>query len=664
MGIDESPAVILAAAATPGKPLADVTERAFRGPMAAAGLAPRQSQIDLARAVADTIDAGPRSGAKLAAEAPTGTGKSLAYLVPGFLGVIRALAAGRDAARLLVSTSGIPLQRQLVDKDVPAIRRAFGVDVSASILKGLGNYACLAKVEDAELAIGPDGEEARAVRKWLASGGSGDREDVPWPVRSWSAVSTKAELCLGQKCRHYDACPAQAARRAAKTAKIVIANHAYLALAGGKWIAEGPVALIADEAHDLEDSIRRAQSVRITSGSGRGWKSEIMELLGDGAAVAAVDAAASVVVQAAAEATEGSRNGRLLEGWWLGEPEPWVPVREVALAVEHLPESEDDHLTARRERLVKGLRMLATRIRLAVEAAPTVAVWTECDRMSGRVSLEVAPLAAVLPSRQTPTVLCSATLGGGDPSVAAAAVGVPDARSLVVPSPWPLEEMAVAVVPPGPDPKHDAWSRWAAGRVVDFVRRCGGGVLVIASSWRQAEVYAAALRGAVDLPVFLQGERGRSELVDAFRADEDSVLVGTASFRQGVDVQGRACRGVVIDRIPFPQVGDPVEEAIGETLLDAFRERSIPIAAQALRQSVGRLIRHPDDRGAILILDSRLKSAAWARRLREAIAPIPISSDIEDVDRILAGQRPTGAVGRIKPARALSARSARSVVGS
>jgi len=697
-------------------PLADLAEAVFRGPLAAGGSEVREGQIRMAREVADAIEAGP--AARLAVEAPTGSGKSLALLVPAVLAILRREAAADGAgARVIVSTAGIPLQRQIVGKDVPALSEALGIELSAAVVKGRSNYACRDRLAVHADASSLEGDEARRVARWIEDGGSGDREDLPWKLQRWGSLSVTGEDCLGTGCTFSGTCIATRFLHAAGTARIVVMNHAYLALAGGKWLAEGAVALIVDEAHELEEALRKAQSGEITAGQTDHWRREFSratdgaelapeevpdgtfddpeedESAEDGAHVLPLfagvevpgpptlaeveepwaddfppapvrtgfDGMADAIAEAirsvtdAADEEAGPRDvSRLREGWWPGEGRPGAVLADAAAMLDRLERLDTAH-EARVNRCMQGLRKLAARLNHAAEVPEGYAVWTERER--GKRRINVAPIEVKLPDRAVPTVLCSATLGAGRPAEAARAIGV-EARELVLPHPWPVENMGVCFVPKGPSPKDPRWPAWCDRGAVWFARQCGGGVLVLASSWARAEAIAAALRAEVPWRVRLQGEAGRTELVDWFREDEDGILVGTASFRQGLDVAGRACRGVVIDRIPFPSPGDPLEEAISERFKDGFRERSIPVAAQALRQSAGRLLRTVNDRGAICVLDPRLAEETWARRLREAVAPIPVTRDPTDVRRVLAGERPEGAIVE-KPRKAARTRSAR-----
>ena len=712
-----------AAQADDGAPsLADLVEAVFRGPLAEGGAEVREGQIRMAREVAAAIEEGP--SARLAVEAATGSGKSLALLVPAVLAILRAEARGTIGARVIVSTAGIPLQRQVVGKDVPALARALGIEISAAVVKGRNNWGCHERLDALADSPTAEGGEARRVARWIREGGSGDREDLPWPVQRGGDLSVSADDCLGRGCPRAGDCLATAAIERAKTAKIVVMNHAYLAVAGGAWVnpgvdSPGAVALVVDEGHELSDALRRAQSGEVRASQADHWRREIgrltdgvpypadevdapddvAELLpqllpdlpspvlavvpewvtpwapvddeGDpfpaarapdlsGWAALAHDVADAVdsVTSAAAEAADGVSPHRLRSGWFQGPAKPGAPVSAAAAVLERV-EVEEDYHRARIRKAIRALRKLASRLNAAAEVPDEYAAWVERDDR-GREVVHVAPTVVVLPDRPSPTILCSATLGAGHPKEAAAEIGV-EAREVVLPHPWPVEEMGVCFVPKGPNPKDSGWAEWCERGAVWFARQCGGGVLVLASSWARAQALAAALRGQVPWTVRVQGEAGRTELVEWFRTDGDGILVGTASFRQGLDVAGRACRGVLIDRIPFPAPGDPLEDAIAERFKDAFRERSIPVAAQALRQSVGRLLRTAEDRGAICVLDPRLAEAPWARRLREAVAPIPISRDPKDVRRVLDGARPEGVVPADKPRSTATTRTARSV---
>lgn len=198
--------------------------------------------------------------------------------------------------------------------------------------------------------------------------------------------------------------------------------------------------------------------------------------------------------------------------------------------------------------------------------------------------------------------------------------------------------MAVCFVPRGPDPNEPEWKRWSEEEAVRFVQQVGGGCLVLSTSYARAGALRDAISEGCSYPVRIQGEAGRSELVSWYAAEREGVLVGTRSLFQGVDVPGK--RGVLIDRIPFASPNDPIEEAIGETLQDAFRSRTLPNACQLLRQAAGRLIRTATDRGAICLLDSRIVSATFGVTLRRAIEPIRITRDPEDVVRVLRGELP------------------------
>jgi Rad3-related DNA helicase len=221
-----------------------------------------------------------------------------------------------------------------------------------------------------------------------------------------------------------------------------------------------------------------------------------------------------------------------------------------------------------------------------------------------------------------------------------------------LPSPYPLAQMGVLVVPDGPPPNDARWAEWSTRQVVQAVRQSGGGALVLSTSNAAMKRYADALRAEERWTVIRQGEQGRAKTIAAFKEDEDSVLVGTRSFFQGLDVQGRSCRLVVIDRIPFASPEDPLENAIGRLLVEravatdpqaqaanAWMLRNVPEASMVLVQGIGRLIRSQSDRGAVVLLDNRiLYSGPGWRILRAAMPPFPLSRRIADVGRVLSGE--------------------------
>lgn len=632
----------------PSVSVEDMTRRVFREFLPAAGLTVREPQIAMAVQIAQRLDAG--SGPHLAIEAPTGSGKGLAYLVPTVLAAMRARINGRKLTRVLVSTSGIPLQRQLVQKDVPLLARAIGLPISAAIVKGRSNYVCKLHMYEEQQLIGPDRPTVQRIVNWVEGGGSGDREELPFDVGPiWGKVSVSSDECIAKKCPHFRDCLSESARTAARAALVVVMNHAYVTLGGSKW-AEHSIALVADEGHDLEDAARRASASEIRQTAPRYWAKVVDTALGDKAAAQEVHDGLQALIGEAIAASGKDPTTRLHPGWSTSPgpaalgPRLHAIAQQVTQTVPAITQG-DEVEGARQERRADRLSVLAYRVEKLLLVPSYLCVWTQ--RSDKTFAVCQAPIKAHAPAGFHPVIVTSATLGGGDPAEATKALGL-DAKGLVLPPAWPVEDMSVVWVPQMPAPNDPHWATESARATVAFVRQCQGGVLVLATSWARMRELAGVLRAEVPWPVYLQGEAGRSELIASFAADRDSILVGTRSMFQGVDVPGDALRGVCIDRIPFPSPGDPMEQAIAESIVrdggDAFRERALRVAGQLLRQAVGRLLRTETDRGAIAITDPRVVESRMSGAMMRALSPYPLTRDIADVGRVMRGEAPVHAV--------------------
>lgn len=628
----------------------ELTERVFRTYLPSVGLTVREPQVAMGKAIARQLDAG--GGKHLAIEAPTGSGKGLGYLVPTVLAAMRRRLTGKKNARVVVSTSAIPLQRQLVSKDVPLLAKALGLPVTAAVVKGKSNYVCLLRLEEEAQLISHDHPVVKRIERW-ASDGTGDREDLPFEVEGgvWSKVSTSSDECLGPKCPHYNPCLAERAKRTAREALVVVMNHNYLTLAGNNWGKEGAaVALVCDEGHDLEDAARRASGSEIRQGAPKYWASVVDKAVHDKGAAADVADGLTDLLGWASKRLGGESSRRLQPGWAPSVtrlPDLLVDLSRRAGALVDSIAATNEVEAERQKKRAERLDVLATRVRNAINVPKHLCVWAQkADR--GTVVLSQAPIRATAPTAFRPLVLTSATLGGGNPLDAAEALSLKGAEAMLLPPAWPVDRMAVIWVPEIGDPKDGGWANESARATVDFVQTCKGGVLVLATSWARMRDLAQVLRQEIPYNVLVQGEAGRSELLQRFAEDVDSVLVGSRSMFQGVDVPGNACRGVVIDRVPFPSPGDPMEQAIAEDIEaqggDAFRDRSLRVASQLLRQAVGRLIRSETDRGAVAILDTRIVSSRMASTLQRAVSPYPLTRHLSDVAAVLAGGDPVFAI--------------------
>ncbi|MFM7060405.1 MAG: ATP-dependent DNA helicase [Actinomycetes bacterium] len=626
----------------------------------------RPGQRMLADAVADAI----RRGHHLVAEAPTGSGKSLAYLSP-------AVASG---LRVVVATATIALQDQLIGKDVPQLRRASGVPCSAVTLKGRANYVCLAKLgtatdPDALFDVRPTAsfdDDVDAIRAFAASSTTGDRAELPADVSdsSWAACSCSGQECPGaRECEEGPRCFAERARGLAAEADIVIVNHALACLDLG---AEGNVlpdhdVLVVDEAHAFPEAATRSFGVDLAPVAlGR----LATMLRRHGAPATSVDA-----LDRSADHLRGLLDG--LDGHrLLGEPLRSVQGACTAVA-EHLAAARAGLTTSDDAETKRTGRLAATRIetvRRIAEGRPDEVLWVEGRGERARIRLaplEVgSPLAEHLLSSR-PTVLVSATLGGTPPFGAlATALGLdPDAEpghwgeppgperdpdepphretgrgyvALTVPPTFDWREQGTLFVDPTlPDPTRDrvAWLEASGEHVVALVRAAGGRALILCTSRANVGHYAGLLRAA-DLgdgfegAILVQGEAAAAELTRRFLADERSVLVGTRTFWAGIDAPGAACVLVVIDRIPFPVPNEPLHAARRERAeaegLDAFGTVDIPAAALTLAQGAGRLLRRRADRGVVAVLDPRLATRNYRRRLLDAMPPFRRTVDLDE----------------------------------
>jgi ATP-dependent DNA helicase DinG len=621
----------------------------------------RPGQVAMADAVHQTM----QSGRHLAVQAGTGTGKSLAYLVPA---VRHALG---DGGTVVISTATIALQRQLVERDLPrlaaALSEQLGREPVFAILKGRRNYLCLHKVhggpaEDPEdtlfdrRSVSATGRQVQRLHEWAASTDTGDRDELIPGVddRAWRHVSVSARECIGaQKCPFGTQCFAELAREAAGEADIVVTNHALLAIDAMEdyiVLPEHDIVVI-DEAHDLVD--------RVTSVAAR-------ELSAPGVEVAARRCGRLVPedltdrLRAAGEglsfALAETDPGRLdLLGEQLQTALAVVRDSAAACAADlrsHASGDDDSERLATTRAATVALDELAENAERMLAAfvpeipARTEVVWLErpfSEDSNRPDTLHVAPLqvAGLLAERlfkPRTVVLTSATLtlGGsfeplarqwGLPQPADAAdAEEPSWQGLDVGSPFDHRRSAILYVarhlpPPGRDGLPDAY----VTELRELVEAAGGRTLGLFSSMRAARQAADALRDEIGVPLLCQGDDSTALLVSAFAADEPSCLFGTLSLWQGVDVPGRALQLVVIDRIPFPRPDDPLasarQRAVAARGGNGFMTVAAAQAALLLAQGTGRLLRTVDDKGVIAILDPRLATARYSGFLRASLPP-------------------------------------------
>jgi ATP-dependent DNA helicase DinG len=633
---------------TPEPPTTTIAAREILdAAVAALGGARRPGQEALTDAVATTID----TGGRLVAEAPTGSGKSLAYLAA-------AVASGR---RTVVSTATIALQDQLVGKDLPHLAAHAGVDLSYAVLKGRSNYLCRAKLQAAaspdalfDTTPGPEfAEELAACQELVTTATAattGDRaEAVDVSDATWALVSCSPMECPGaSRCDHGAECFAELAIARAADADVVVVNHALLCLdlaLGGRLLPEHDL-LVVDEAHALPDAATSAFGLTVSAGGllqaaarGRrvGVARSVTESLerGTGALSTALGRLEGRV-RASADTALADALGGIAQR-----------LAELDAALAKVDGDADPMGATFARQLVAGRREAVGRV---LEDRDDDVAWVEggARPLLRAAPIDVAPLLGAALAGRT-AVLVSATLGAVAPFLPfARAIGLDPAddqyRALAVPPTFDWREQALLYVPKGklPVPNDAGWAEAAGDELARLVGAAGGRTLVLCTGTANVTRFAALLRERVDVPVLAQGEGSRAALATRFRTDEQSVLVGTRSFWEGLDVPGRSCVLVVIDKLPFPTPADPLLAARRERVEAAggqgWRSVDLPAAALALSQGVGRLLRTTDDRGVVAVLDVRLAENRYRYRtvLLDALPPLRRSIDVAEVERFLA----------------------------
>ena len=670
----------------------------------------RESQRAMARSVARLYNQG---GVGLL-EAGTGVGKSLGYLVPALRW------SHQNGERTIVSTNTINLQEQLVKQDLPFLAAALTDQyVRFAMLKGWGNYLCLARLEQAQHAGATLFDDAHAPElqslvQWAERTSDGSRADLPTPPRPevWDEVAAEPDLCARMKCPHYDACFVFKARRAAAQADVVVVNHALLMAdlavrrASQNWsdaaVLPAFTRLVVDEGHHLEDAalerlgatVSRRAVERLFSRLERKGKGLLPLLLqrqeellkaspqGDALLVASQ----TLISRSLLPAVDGGRQKAahlfdLLQTVLAGSTQPqlrltaafasspeWTAGLKAAfddvvhvfgqlgeglgelkrrLEADTKREEQVAPLLAEIGAVVRRLELAADALRKTLDPPrdlPPLVRWLEFRgaQKDRNVSASAVPLDLEsllrddLFGRLATTVITSATLtAGGRFDFTRGRLGLedldPPALEKRFPSPFDYAEQALLVVPTDtPAPNVDpAGHRAAVIRMTsDLLAASDGGLFVLFTSHREVREAAAALRAERvqdRWPLLVHGEGARHELLARFRASGNAVLLGTASFWEGVDVPGRALRAMLIAKLPFRVPSEPVTAAQCEAIEarggDAFREYMLPHAALRLTQGFGRLIRSSSDRGVVVVADSRIASKSYGRAMLAGLPP-------------------------------------------
>ena len=640
--------------------------KALDAAVLAIGGEPREGQIEMAEAVANALS----DRHHLLVQAGTGTGKSLAYLVP-------ALVHGK---KVLVATATLALQRQLVERDLPRIKGALEKELKReltfAVYKGVGNYLCLQKMNSG--AGDPDGEvlmdigalekDAKRLRAWAQTPGvSGDRDDAPdVDRRVWYANSVSGRECIGKdECAFGSQCFAANAKAKAQTADVVVTNHTLLAI---EIVDSHPIlperdAVILDEAHEFMDRTTQAVTEELTAGRvERAAKMAKKHL--PGKASDAFQKAADLFAEAVNDFADDVRKDPTKAGRLPELPSqleaPIRKVKDAAKAVVELINADADVIDpdsmAERARVKGATNEVQQTAAKMLKPSIHQVMWFEPNFST----LYLAPLSvsAVLRKNlltETPVIATSATLSIGksfnqiaesigflvgkdfeDDEFEKGEIDPANLQMLDVGSPFDFANQGMLYLPRDiPEPGRDGPSKEALEELAELIDAAGGRTLALFSSWRGVELADEYLRKVLkELPIgIITQKRGDSvgALVEKFAKDETSILLGTISLWQGIDVPGPACTLVAIDRIPFPRPDEPVMSARAAEADAAggsgFMQVSLPRAALLLAQGTGRLIRSIDDRGVVAILDSRITTKRYGSTLLNSMPPFWRTSD-------------------------------------
>jgi len=611
------------------------------------GLEERPGQEELYAIAAATFD----GGGVAVAEAGTGTGKSLAYL----LAAVK--AAEKRKSRAIISTQTHNLQGQLMMKDIPQLEEVTG-PLGAVLLKGQGNYLCLLRWE-ADLRHAESDQDTSLKKEhlrvlaWLQETGTGEREELPGlPYEVWGRMNVEAETCIRERCPHYNECFFYRRHRAAEAGRLVVVNHALLvadALSGGMVLPEAAL-LVVDEAHNLEP---QAMEMIGTAASEVSQRRDLEEAtkMGQAETRQAVLAASDRLTQLcrAIEGSTGLRSTtRLDSGTILNLPEGLVTNTVAALSevVRTLKEMADGAGGGEAGDASRSGYLLGLAARVAASAEAIAACleghegvrWVETGRHPGQVVFRTSPvevgptLREILFERFEGTLLTSATLAIGesfDHALKGLGLdGVPDVTTTIIPSPFFFADQALlGIVTDLPDPRHEGFEKEAAALLRELLPLSPGGSMVLFTSHEQLRRFSSILRDDLavrGIELLAQNQDGsRPKLLERLRRGGKVVLFGAQSFWEGVDVQGPALSLLVMMRLPFAPPDHPVRQARSELIESeggsSFDSLSLPEAVLRFKQGFGRLIRSSEDLGAVVVMDPRLAQKRYGQAFLDSI---------------------------------------------
>lgn len=628
---------------------------------AVGGFRPRKSQTEMAKAIANAIV----NQNTLIAEAGTGTGKTFAYLVPSLLW----------GGKVIISTGTKNLQDQLFLRDIPTVRKALGAPVSVALLKGRANYVCHFHLErtlqNGRLTSRDDVGYLREISRFMKTTGSGDKAElskVPETALVWNLVTSTRDTCMGAECQYYQDCFVMKARKEAQQADVVVVNHhlffADVALkdTGVAELLPSANTIIFDEAHQLPETATLFFGDTIST-------SNVLELCRD------------VLAEGLSHARDGadwagvvSKVERAARDLRLTFPQDIVrlAVNQIAPsspffpALETLKDELDGMIVVLQKQAERAETIEQCRVR-GIEIATRLDAWNKPkgDVIIGQESvLWVEAFSSSLQLHQTPLsiapifnkqregvprtwIFTSATLAvKNDFNHYTAQMGLWDEPAQSWPSPFDYDSQGLLYVPTGlPQPNSLDYTDAVIDAALPVIEAAGGGAFLLCTTIRAVNRSAERLREEFErrklpFPLMVQGEAGRTELLDRFRAAGNAVLIGSQSFWEGVDVRGDALSLVIIDKLPFSPPDDPVLAARIEALerkgMNGFMHHQLPAAIINLKQGAGRLIRDETDRGVLMICDPRLIAKPYGKRIWQSLPPFKRTRELDAVRTFFA----------------------------
>jgi len=633
---------------------------------------PRTGQSEMAGAVARAIE----GGGVLLAQAGTGTGKTLAYLVPAIL----------SRQRVLVSTGTKNLQEQIYFKDIPALRDALDVPFTAAYMKGRANYLCLHRLNQVQEGIGPATHDVflPMVREWAARTETGDRaelEDLPENVAFWNEIAATSDTCLGTECPQYDECFVTRMRQRAAAADIASVNHHLLGAdaavrhgAYGEVIPTCAMAVI-DEAHQLEDVVTQYFGLSVSNYrvDDLAHDAERLAATADGTARRATERALDALREHArqfftdlAYAHRTPGRARFDERMRVTESSLY-DVREAATQLTSALDSLEracalmvvprgapdddpdaaDNTSDDAATLARRCSELKAELRQLIRAADPDSVYFVEFRGKG-VFLRACPIdvSAIVREhildRMRTVILTSATLTVDDSfDYVRERLGIGRASEIRLASEFDFAKQTILYLPKRmPDPRSEDFALAAGRETVEILKRTAGRAFVLFTSYATLRSVQAIAEMALNYPLLVQGTAPRSQLLKQFRETPHAVLFATASFWQGVDVVGEALSCVIIDKLPFASPSDPITAARIDAVRaqggEPFADYQVPLAILALQQGLGRLIRHRRDRGVLVVLDPRLRTKGYGRRFLGSLPNAPVVHELAAVERFFS----------------------------